>query len=100
MKPYYAVIFTSKVSADLEDYAVAAKRMIEIAESSKGFLGVESARSELGITVSYWSDLTSINEFKRNSEHKLAQSRGREKWYLGYRVRICKVERDYDFGML
>lgn len=100
MKPYYAVIFTSRVSSDLEGYAIAAKRMIEIAQSSNGFLGVESARSELGITVSYWSDLASISEFKRHSEHKLAQLHGREKWYVGYRVRICRVERDYDFGVL
>ena len=93
--PYYAVIFTSIKSADDDGYAETAQRMVALAQQQPGFLGVESAREELGITVSYWSDLESIQAWKRQAEHLQAQKRGRESWYSNYRVRVCKVERDY-----
>jgi len=39
-----------------------ADKMIELAKSQSGFLGVESARERLGITVSYWQYLESIQQ--------------------------------------
>lgn len=70
---------------------------MELAKKQPGFLGVESARNELGITVSYWESLEAIKNWKQNSDHLLAQRYGREKWYSHYKTRICKVERDYGF---
>lgn len=70
---------------------------MELAKTQPGFLGVESARNELGITVSYWESLDAIKHWKQNSDHLLAQRYGREKWYSHYKTRICKVERDYGF---
>lgn len=63
--------------------------------SKPGFLGIESAREEVGITVSYWSDIDSIKRWKANSEHLEAQKTGRKSWYDSFKVRISKVERDY-----
>ena len=60
-----------------------------------GFLGVESARETLGITVSYWESLESIANWKANGEHQLAQQAGRDSWYVRYHTRIARVERDY-----
>lgn len=74
-----------------------AEAMVELAKTQPGFLGVESARNELGITVSYWESLEAIKNWKQNSDHLLAQRYGREKWYSHYKTRICKVERDYGF---
>jgi len=93
--PYYAVIFTSLKSEDSAGYADTAERMLELAREQPGFLGVESAREELGITVSYWADLESIERWKDHAEHRLAQAMGRRKWYSSYRIRIALVERDY-----
>lgn len=72
-------------------------RMEELAREQEGFLGIESARSEVGITVSYWKDLESIKRWKQNSEHVVAQRKGRSDWYTSYKTRIAKVERDYGF---
>jgi heme-degrading monooxygenase HmoA len=94
--PYFAVIFSSLNTEVGEGYAETAARMVELAAQQPGFLGVESAREELGITVSYWSDLESIKAWKRNAEHLLAQKMGREKWYSSYKTRIARVERDYE----
>lgn len=95
--PYYAVIFTS-VRTDIEQgYAEMANLMVEIAKEQEGFLGVESARSDVGITVSYWKDLASIQNWKNNLDHLQAQKMGKQKWYESYKVRIALVEREYGF---
>lgn len=93
--PYYAVIFSSLRNDDIEGYAETAARMVELAALQPGFLGVESAREDLGITISYWSDLESIKKWKAHAEHLEAQKLGMDKWYLNYMTRIALVERDY-----
>ncbi len=97
LPPYYAVIFTSVRTEIDNDYGLIAKRMVQLASSQEGFLGVESAREELGITVSYWRDLESIKKWKENSEHLIAQKRGYTEWYKAFKIRIALVERDYGF---
>lgn len=97
--PYYAVIFTS-TRTDVDDgYGKMSDKMVELAQKQPGFLGVESARNELGITVSYWESLEAIQQWKANLEHKEAQLFGKKKWYKYYKTRITKVERDYDFEL-
>ena len=93
--PYYAVIFTSHRTDGDNGYGDMATKMLELAAQQPGYLGIESARETLGITVSYWSDLESIKNWKANIEHKQAQKNGHEKWYSSFKVRISKVERDY-----
>jgi len=95
--PYYAVIFTSERTEIEEGYAETSDRMVELASEQPGFLGMESARSEIGITVSYWKDLESIKNWKMNAEHTIARETGRSEWYKAFKVRIVQVERDYDF---
>lgn len=93
--PYYAVIFTSLRTDVEEGYDDTAEHMVTLAAEQPGFLGVESARDGLGITVSYWESLEAIRAWKNHAAHKLAQKMGWEKWYSAYKTRICKVERDY-----
>ena len=95
--PYYAVIFTSiKIETD-KGYAKMSEKMLALLAMQEGFLGFESAREELGITVSYWKDEESILKWKANSEHLEAQKLGKEIWYKQYKIRVAKVERDYEF---
>jgi heme-degrading monooxygenase HmoA len=94
--PYYAVIFTSILTNKVDGYSEMAHAMELEVSRQDGFLGYESARNELGITVSYWRDLESIRHWKKNRKHQLAQSKGKSDWYTAYKVRICKVEKDYD----
>jgi len=95
--PYFAVIFSSiRTESDLE-YGLMSDRMVELAATQPGYLGMESARDGLGITVSYWSSLEAIKAWRHNAEHELAQRKGYQAWYQSFKVRICKVERDYGF---
>lgn len=95
--PYYAVIFTSLRKEGDNGYAEISERMVELAKQQPGYLGHESALEEIGITVSYWESLDAIRNWKMNTEHLFAQKKGREEFYLSYKVRISKVERDYGF---
>ncbi|HTL83634.1 MAG TPA: antibiotic biosynthesis monooxygenase [Acidimicrobiia bacterium] len=96
--PYYAVIFTARRSGQRGDgYDQTADRMFELARSQRGFLGVDHARSEIGITVSYWTDLDAIAAWKAQEEHLDAQAQGRARWYDAFELRIARVERAYGF---
>jgi heme-degrading monooxygenase HmoA len=95
--PYYAVIFTSLRNEGDNGYGAMAEEMDELAKQQPGYLGIESARNEVGITVSYWRSLEDIKNWKANERHLVAQQTGRDNWYEHYKVRVCLVERDYGF---
>ena len=95
--PYYAVIFSTVRTSVEEGYLETADRMEELAKQQEGYLGIESAREEIGITVSYWESLDAILKWKNNAEHTLARKLGKELWYEKYQLKICKVEREYGF---
>ena len=97
-KPYYAVIFTSTLTKESEGYSDLANKMEALAKTQAGFLGIDSVRENVGITVSYWESLKAIKTWKQNSEHLIAQQKGRNQWYSWYNTRICKVEREYDLN--
>jgi heme-degrading monooxygenase HmoA len=93
--PYVAVIFTSVRTPGDQGYAAMSRRMDALATEQPGYLGIEAARSEVGITVSYWADEDAARAWKQVAEHLVAQQRGREAWYAEYRVRVAVVHRDY-----
>lgn len=95
--PYYAVIFTSLRTDRDNGYGAMSDKMVNLVSKQEGFLGVESARDNVGITVSYWDSLAAIKKWKVNAEHTEARNKGRAAWYTHFKVRICKVERDYKF---
>ncbi len=98
---YYAVIFTSLLADnESEEYSDMAEKMLALATKQAGFLGVESVREGLGITISYWSDLDAIAAWKQQADHQIAQQKGQDFWYQQYKVRIAKVESDYSFSKL
>ena len=96
-KPYYAVIFTSKRNKNINGYSEMAEHMEDLAKLQSGYLGIDSCYAELGITVSYWKTLEAIKKWKDNFEHQIAQNKGKSEWYRWYNVKVCKVEREYEF---
>ena len=95
--PYYAVIFTTVKSEDQEGYMEMNARMFALAQEQKGYLGIESAKGEIGISVTYWETLEDIARWKDHAEHRLAQAKGYDKWYKAFATRVCRVERDNIF---
>jgi heme-degrading monooxygenase HmoA len=98
--PYWAVVFTSiRTRADEPGYAATAQRLDELLRAQPGFLGLETARGPdgLGITVGYFESREAIAAWGAHAEHRAAQERGRETWYRGYALRICRVEEARSF---
>jgi heme-degrading monooxygenase HmoA len=95
--PYFAVIFSSQRTPGDAGYAQMADRMVELAAEQQGYLGIESARDEVGfgITVSYWNSLEAIRNWRAQAEHRIAQEYGMKQWYLHYEIRIAHVTRAY-----
>jgi len=97
---YYAVIFSSTRTEGDRGYEQMADRMVQLAQSQPGFLGVESARGAdgFGITVSYWASLEAIAAWRRHAEHRIAQETGKRIWYSRYELRVARVERAHGEG--
>lgn len=94
--PYYAVIFTSRKSAQASDgYEEMAELMDRLASEQPGYLGHQFFGGEdgSGVTISYWKDLEAIMAWRKNTEHAKAQARGQAGWYDWYELETCKVER-------
>ena len=96
--PYYAVIFISRLSSDSDGYAQTAARMLALAREMPGFLGFESARESIGISVSFWQDENSIANWKAHAEHQDAQESGRQRWYDYFELHVARVERFHTHG--
>lgn len=93
--PYYAVIFTSELNEGDNGYNNMSDKIEALVKEQPGYLGMESARNELGITVCYWKDIDSIKNWSENIDHKEAKQKGKAMWYANYKVRISKVELEY-----
>lgn len=98
--PYYAAIFSALRTDVKEGYEAVTQRMLELAGQQPGFLGIEAAADgAFSIGVSYWESPQAILAWKQEMEHMEVQRAGQVQWYQNYRVRICKVERDYAFDL-
>ena len=97
--PYYATIFTTRMTSDLDGYDEMADRMAELVNARKGFLGMHSARGDdgLGITVCYWQTEEDITAWRTDLEHQKAQDGGRDRWYAQYTVEVARVDRTIEF---
>lgn len=94
---YYAVIFTNVLSDDDAGYAEMGQKMFDLALEQPGCYGAETVRDaeRFGITISYWKDEASIQAWKQNAKHLVAQNAGIERWYSHYELRVARIERAY-----
>lgn len=95
--PYYAVIFTSTRTDVSEGYLETNDLLMSKAVDYAGFLGQDAVREEIGIAVPYWKTMADIHAWKNDMDHLVAKSKGKSMWYSQFRVRIAKVEMDYEF---
>ncbi len=90
--PFYAVIFISQKSQDLEGYSEMDEKMMTMAQEQEGYLGYSSASTAAGgIFISYWRDEESIAKWRADREHGEAKSQA-SKWYAYYHSMIARVE--------
>lgn len=91
-KDYYAVIFSSEKSNELDGYTEMDELTMKLAQEQKGFLGYESCNNgKTGIFISYWQTMEHIAAWRSNMTHLKAKSNASQ-WYKRYLSQICKVE--------
>jgi heme-degrading monooxygenase HmoA len=97
-KQQYAVIFTAKLRDDAYEYGSTAEQMEAKMRTYDGFVSFESVRGTdgFGITVCIWESLEALQTWKKDLDHQEAQRRGKTEWYEYYKVRVAKIEYEYD----
>jgi len=99
-EPYYVAIFTSKrTGEDEEGYGLMDEKMFGLVEDQAGFMGAESFSNSEGknVTIVKFRTKEEMIDWRNNPAHREAQTKGREIWYEFYNVKICHVEREYEF---
>ncbi len=100
-EPYYVAIFTSKrTGEDEEGYGKMDEKTFNLVEDQPGFMGADSFYDDEGkhVTIVKFRTKEDMIDWRNNPVHREAQTMGREKWYEFYNVKICKVEREYEFN--
>ncbi|NOR20208.1 MAG: antibiotic biosynthesis monooxygenase [Xanthomonadales bacterium] len=90
----YVVIFKATIVEFDDEYVQLAGHLRDLALSKYGcqeFSAVTEGNVE--IAISYWQTLEQIHAWKNDPEHRVAQKKGREKWYKSYSVEVCEIVR-------
>lgn len=94
---FYAVIFSSTKSDNLEGYQEMDEETMRLAQEQNGYLGYESVNNgNTGIFISYWESMDAINSWRQNSTHLMAKAKAQQ-WYKRYLSQICEVKSSHLF---
>jgi len=82
-----------------EEYLDIAAKLRPELDSIEGFISIERFQSfndpEKVLSLSFWRDEESIQEWRNLEMHRYAQSKGRNEIFKDYHLRIATVVRDY-----
>jgi heme-degrading monooxygenase HmoA len=95
-----AVIFEVEPAAGREqEYLELAAALRGELEHVDGFISIErfASLSRPGriLSLSFWRDEAAVQAWRARESHRLAQQRGRNGVFAGYRLRVATVVRDY-----
>jgi heme-degrading monooxygenase HmoA len=81
------------------DYLGIAANLRPLLDEIDGFISIErfSSLSDPGkvLSLSIWRDEAAVERWRKQADHRIAQSRGRAEIFRDYRIRIASVIRDY-----
>ena len=95
-----AVIFEVEVApARKQDYLDLAAELRPLLEQVDGFLSIERFQSLTNpdklLSLSFFRDEEAVRNWRNLSQHRRAQSKGRDGIFADYRLRVAGVIRDY-----
>jgi heme-degrading monooxygenase HmoA len=94
------VVFRSRLSVEAGDeYSEMAAEMLATAQEMPGFVEFKSFKSDDGERVSlvYWQDHETMAAWRNHPRHRIAQGKGRAKWYAYFRVEVADIVRETRF---
>jgi len=85
--------------ADEEAYRATSRRMHELVDGWPGFLSLKEYTGEDGevIDIARFEDEKSLEAWRKEPEHLVAQRKGREEFYDRFHIQAARVIRDYEF---
>jgi len=82
-----------------DEYLTIAGSMRSLVEQVDGFISVERFQSltnpEKLLSISFFENEAAVNEWRQLTEHRAAQTEGRDRIFKDYRIRVLSVIRDY-----
>lgn len=95
-----AVIFEAiPAEGQWDEYLTIAAKLKPELSTIDGFISVERFQSmvnpEKVLSLSFWRDEDSVQQWRNIEMHRGAQANGREEVFKDYRLRVADVVRDY-----
>jgi heme-degrading monooxygenase HmoA len=97
----FVLIRTSmRPGCDLTAYEALNARMEELVNRIPGYLGVKGYAAEDGesLAIAQFESHEALHRWRDDPEHLEVQRAGRDQFYATYEIRVCSVERAYDFS--
>jgi heme-degrading monooxygenase HmoA len=94
------ILFRSKLTpAAGADYTQTSDALETYVKTMPGFLDVKSFRAEDGerLTVVWWKDRETLEQWRTDSRHLSAKQTGRERWYEYYNLEVAEIVRAKQF---
>jgi len=83
------------------EFATALRQMQQQVQKYDGYLGETRCHSldnkRKFVILFYWQDRQSIKAWREDPEHVRIQHLGREKIFAWYKIRVCELEREYEW---
>ena len=92
----FVVIFKASIANFDDEYFRTAEQLKDLAfrkYDCQDF--VSSTEGDEEIAISYWKSMQDIQAWKRDPQHRLAQTKGRDSWYKSVSVEICELLKSY-----
>jgi len=94
------ILFRSELtSAAGVDYAQTSDALESYVKTRPGFIAVKSFTAEDGerLTIVWWKDRETLEQWRMDPRHVSAQNTGRERWYEYYKMEVAEVFRESKF---
>ena len=87
-------VFRSRLRPDAEGYPETAARMSELASGMPGYVDHKTFTADDGerVTVVTFADQASHDAWRTHAQHRVAQRKGREKFYETYSLQVGSVD--------
>lgn len=95
-----AVIFEVQIAEGQKpSYLEVAAELKPLLEQIDGFISVERFQSlsqpNKLLSLSFFHDEQAVQQWRQLTQHRTAQSKGREGIFADYRLKVAEVQRDY-----
>ena len=93
-------VFRSRLRDELDGYEETADDMFATASAMPGFMDFKQFTADDGerVALVQFDSLEHQQQWRNHPDHRVAQQRGREEWYAEYRIQVCRVLSERNFG--